>query len=144
IRYPKSKAVEIDGERLPIELGKAEAFHWGTDGMILCCGTLLTDCLQAAQRLREEGLDVGVINARFIKPLDADVLGRAIRNTGFVVTVEEGQLMTGFGSAVLEFANEQRLPTSRIRRLGLPDRFIEHADRGELLADLQLDVDGIA
>ena len=75
---------------------------------------------------------------------DAAMVERAVRETGFVVTVEEGSLMGGFGSAVLEAASEMGLDTSRIRRLGIPDRFVEHADRGELLADLGLDARGIA
>ena len=69
---------------------------------------------------------------------------RAVRESGFVVTVEEGCLLGGFGSAVLEAASDLSLDTSRIRRLGIPDRFIEHGERGDLLADLGLDAAGIA
>ncbi|MCA9154877.1 MAG: 1-deoxy-D-xylulose-5-phosphate synthase [Planctomycetales bacterium] len=143
IRYPKCNAVEIEGERQPVELGKSEVFHWGHDGMIVACGTLLRECLQAAQTLREEGLDVGVVNVRFIKPLDAEVMRRVLAESQFVVTVEEGQLMTGFGSALLEFANDEGLSATHVRRLGLPDRFVEHGERGELLAELKLDAAGI-
>jgi 1-deoxy-D-xylulose-5-phosphate synthase len=112
--------------------------------MILCYGTLLEDCLKAAEKLREEGFDVGVVNARFVKPIDHGMVERAVREASFVVTVEEGCLIGGFGSAVLETACELGLDTSRIRRLGLPDHFVEHAERGELLADIGLDVPGIA
>ncbi|MCA9164683.1 MAG: 1-deoxy-D-xylulose-5-phosphate synthase, partial [Planctomycetales bacterium] len=133
----------IEGERQPVELGKSEVFHWGHDGMIVACGTLLRECLQAAQTLREEGLDVGVVNVRFIKPLDAEVMRRVLAESQFVVTVEEGQLMTGFGSALLEFANDEGLSATHVRRLGLPDRFVEHGERGELLAELKLDAAGI-
>jgi len=127
-----------------MELGKAEVIQWGEDGTIFACGTLLANCIGAAQLLKEEcGLSVAVVNARFIKPLDRDVLRRALEETGFVVTVEEAALMTGFGSAVLEAANEMGLDTRRIRRLGLPDEFVQHGERGELLADLGLDSDGI-
>jgi len=93
--------------------------------------------------LREQGLDVGVINARFVKPLDTETIFRAIEETGFVVTVEEGTLLGGFGAAVLEAANAARVSTDRVRCLGLPDRFIEHGERDELLAELGLDVDGL-
>jgi 1-deoxy-D-xylulose-5-phosphate synthase len=144
IRYPKANATLVPGDRSPIELGKSEVFHWGRDGMILCCGTLLADCLKAAEQLREEGLDCGVVNVRFIKPLDREMVERAMREAAFVVTVEEGCLMGGFGSAVLEAACDMGLDTSRLHRLGLPDEFIEHAERGELLADLRLDTAGIA
>jgi 1-deoxy-D-xylulose-5-phosphate synthase len=144
IRYPKDTAAEFNRALQPVELGKAEVFSWGTDGIILCCGTPLADCLKAAEQLREEGLDVGVVSARFIKPLDRSVLQRAIEEGLFVVTVEEAMLMGGFGSAVLEAANDLRLDTRRISRIGIPDRFVEHGDRGELLADIQLSPAGIA
>jgi 1-deoxy-D-xylulose-5-phosphate synthase len=144
IRYPKDNAERLPGNRAAVELGRAEVLSWGRDGNILCAGTLLTSCLKAAEQLRAEGLDVGVINARFVKPVDREVLERAAREGGFLVTVEEGCLPGGFGSAVLEAASEMGLETSRIRRLGLPDRFVEHGERGELLADLGLDTAGIA
>lgn len=143
IRYPKASTENTARDRAPIELGRAEVFEWGHDGMIIACGTLLTTCLKAAAKLRDEGLDVGVINARFIKPLDTDTILRAVEKCSFVVTVEEGALMTGFGSAVLEAASDAGLNASNIRRLGVPDHFVEHGDRAELLADLRLDVPGI-
>jgi 1-deoxy-D-xylulose-5-phosphate synthase len=144
IRYPKAAAELIDGARAPIELGRAEVIDWGHDGMIVVCGTLLKNCLAAAASLRDEGLDIGVINARFVKPLDTETILRAILSSPFVVTVEEAALAGGFGSAVVEAAADAGLSAARVRRLGIPDRFIEHAERGELLADLGLDPPGIA
>ncbi len=144
IRYPKAVAELVDRSFAPIELGRSEVVEWGTDGMIVCCGTLLAACVQAAAQLRAEGLDVGVINARFIKPLDTETILKAVAECGFVLTVEEGQLMTGFGSAVLEAANEAGLSTANVHRLGLPDRYVEHGERGELLAESGLDAPGIA
>jgi 1-deoxy-D-xylulose-5-phosphate synthase len=144
IRYPKANAEELQRDRAPIELGCAEVLCWGRDGMILCCGAQLADCLKAAEVLREDGLDVGVVNARFAKPLDRDVMLRAIQESSFVVTVEEGVLAGGFGSAVLEAAADAGVDAGHVRRLGIPDSFVEHAERHELLADLGLDADGIA
>lgn len=144
IRYPKATAETIERDFAPIELGKAEVLDWGTDGTILCCGTLLGACVKAAAQLRDEGLDVGVVNARFVKPLDTEVVLKAVAESPLVLSVEEGQLQTGFGSAVLEAANEAGLPTTNVLRLGLPDRFVEHGERGELLAELGLDAAGIA
>jgi 1-deoxy-D-xylulose-5-phosphate synthase len=144
IRYPKAALPKIEGERSPVELGKSEVFSWSDDGVILCCGAMLPAGLEAARVLEAEGIRVGVVNVRFVKPLDSEVVLRAVRECGFVVTVEEAALMTGFGSAVLEAAADAGLNTSRVRRLGIPDRFIEHAERGELLADLGLDGAGIA
>ncbi|GIW85975.1 MAG: 1-deoxy-D-xylulose-5-phosphate synthase [Isosphaeraceae bacterium] len=144
IRYPKADVEAIDREVQPIELGQAEVLEWETDGMLVACGTLLSTCLKVARRLRDEyGLRVGVINARFIKPLDTATLFKAIEECGFVLTVEEGCLMGGFGSAVLEAANEAGLDTRHVRRVGLPDRFILHAEREEQLAEVGLDVEGI-
>lgn len=144
IRYPKETAAEFARTLQPVELGKAEVFRWGSDGILLCCGTPLADCLKAAEMLAEEGIDVGVVSARFIKPLDREILKRSSDDGLFIVTVEEAMLMGGFGSTVLETANEMRLDTRRIQRIGIPDRFIEHGDRGELLADIDLSAEGIA
>lgn len=144
IRYPKALAEQQGGSRAAIELGQAEVFTDGSDGLIIACGTLLGVSLAAAAQLREVGLEVGVINARFVKPLGTQLLFEKIEAAPWVVTVEENVLSTGFGSAVLEAINEARLSTGTIVRLGLPDRFVEHGERGELLADLGLDAAGIA
>ena len=143
LRYPKTAVERLPREVQPVRLGQAEVLEWGRDGVLIAYGTLLSQCVKAAQRLRDDGLEVGVINARFVKPLDQGVILRAVADAGFVVTVEEGTLQGGFGSAVLEAANAAGLRTDHIRRLGLPDRFIEHAERSEQLRDLGLDVDGI-
>jgi 1-deoxy-D-xylulose-5-phosphate synthase len=168
IRYPKTGAETIErpaasaatdksdrsdrsdssdwgqGGTQAIQLGKAELLRWGADGMFIACGTLLGACVAAAERLAAEGFDFGLINARFVKPLDTATILRAVRECPLVVTVEEGVLMGGFGSAVLEAAAEAGLDASHVRRLGIPDQFIEHGPRNELLADLGLDAAGIA
>ncbi len=144
IRYPKASAVTIDGQRAPVEVGKAERLREGDDGTIICCGTQLHDSLTAVDRLKSDGLHIGVINARFVKPLDKEKLLDAVENSPFVITVEEGARAGGFGSALLEAAADANLDTSRIQRIGIPDEFIEHGERAELLADLGLDAGGIA
>jgi 1-deoxy-D-xylulose-5-phosphate synthase len=143
IRYPKANVTTIAGERKPVEFGKSEVLATGKAGAIISAGALLPECLAAANELRGDGLEVGVINARFLKPLDAETILRAIRASSFVVTVEEAALMGGFGSAVLEAASSAGVDASRVRRLGIPDQFVEHGERGELLADLGLDAAGI-
>jgi 1-deoxy-D-xylulose-5-phosphate synthase len=144
VRYPKANLETIEREVQPIELGQAEILEWETDGMFLAIGTMVGSCLRAAERLRQQyGLRVGVVNARFVKPLDKTTVLKAIEECGFVLTVEEGCLMGGFGSAVLEAANDAGLSTHHIRRLGLPDYFVLHAEREEQLAEVGLDVDGI-
>jgi 1-deoxy-D-xylulose-5-phosphate synthase len=143
IRYPKANLEKVERGVAPVELGQAEVYEWGADAMIVAYGTLFPTCVKAAQKLRQEGLEVGVLNARFAKPLDRGTILRAVEETPVVVTVEEGTLEGGFGSAVLEAANAAGLDARNVTRLGLPDRFVEHAERGELLADLGLDVAGI-
>ena len=143
IRYPKCNVETIERPAQPVELGRAEVLNWGRDGMLIACGTLFNNCVKAAAELRKHGLDVGVINARFIKPLDEATLLRALREAAFVLTIEESALVGGFGSAVLELANDHGVNTSHIRRLGVPDRFIEHGERNEQLAEIGLDVAGI-
>ncbi len=144
IRYPKTVVEHHAGPRMPIEAGRCEPLVEGGDGLILACGTLLGAALEAARQLREEGLEIGVVNARFVKPLDAKGLLERIEAAPWVVTVEENALPTGFGSAVLEAVSDARIQSGPIVRLGLPDRFVEHGERGELLADLGLDAAGIA
>ena len=143
IRYPKTSTFEIDRAPSAIELGKSEILDWGEDGTFLAFGTEVKECLEASRILREEGLEVGVINARFAKPLDVETIIRAVKETGFLITVEENALQGGFGSAVLEAVNQAGLSTEKILTLGIPDHFIEHGPRNELLADLGLDTQGL-
>jgi 1-deoxy-D-xylulose-5-phosphate synthase len=144
LRYPRANLDTIDRDVQPVELGQAEILEWETDGMLVGCGALVGTCLRAAERLREHyGLRIGVINARFIKPLDNLTICKAIEECGFVLTVEDSCLMGGFGSAVLEAANEAGLSTTHVRRLGLPDYFVLHAERDEQLAEVGLDLEGI-
>lgn len=142
IRYPKTSAEIIERSLAPLELGRGEVLRWGTDGAFLVFGALLGDALRAAEQLEREGLDVAVVSARFLRPLDVDLLQRLLEQCGFVITVEENTLCGGFGSAVLEAANAHGWPTTHVRCLGIPDRFIEHGERGELLAELGLDQQG--
>jgi len=146
IRYPKAMAdpIETENPRTPIELATSEILSIGQDGTIVACGTVLADCLRAARLLGDEGLEVGVVNARFVKPLDIETLLETVRRSPFLLTVEEGALMGGFGSALLEAANVAGLDTSHVVRLGVPARFVEHGSRAELLAELGLDAPGIA
>lgn len=144
IRYPKGTAPQLDREVAAVELGRAEQLFTGRDGTILSCGALLAECLQARQQLADKGLDVGVVNARFVKPLDEQLIGQLVAHSPFLLTVEEAALAGGFGSAVLECAARLQLPANRIRRLGIPDLFVEHGSRGDLLSDLGLDANGIA
>ena len=143
IRYPRMNAAEMGRQRESLQFGKSEVVRPGEHGMIAVCGTFVDSALNAADILSGEGIDVGVLNVRFVKPLDAEALLEPVRRGRFLVTVEEGVLLGGFGSSVLELANAERLDTRRIYRLGIPDRYIEHGERGELLDDLGLNTASI-
>ena len=138
----RTNATTVQRDVAPIELGKAEVLSWGSDGNILACGIMLEEAVSAAKSLNSIGLSVGVINARFIKPIDEQVIRKGIE-TGFLITAEENNCDGGFGSAVLEAANRMQLPTQRIRVLAIPDQFTEHGDRSELLAEMLLDAAGM-
>ncbi|MGL6074305.1 MAG: 1-deoxy-D-xylulose-5-phosphate synthase [Fimbriiglobus sp.] len=142
IRYPKANLETLDrqGSVAPIELGKAEVLEWGEDGCFIAFGPLASLCQEASKRLRDEGMNIGVINARFVKPLDRETIFKAIETMPLVVTVEEGVLEGGFGSAVLEAANAAGLDTRNVIRRGIADRYVEHGERGELLAEIGLDL----
>jgi 1-deoxy-D-xylulose-5-phosphate synthase len=142
IRYPKTQVEKVARDVAPIRLGKAEVLSWGQDGNILACGTMLSQAVAAAEQLRSEGLSVGVVNARFVKPIDEEIVAKAA-STGFVITIEENAIMGGFGSAVLEAAGRMHLNTERFRVLAIPDAFVEHGDREELLAEMGLDANGL-
>ena len=144
IRYPRSSAKTLHRDVQPVELGRAETLREGTDGVLIAYGSLVADCLEVAEKLKvEDGLEIGVINARFVKPLDTETILPAIQEARFAITVEEGQLMGGFGSAVLEAASEAGVDLSCFRRLGIPDRFVQHGTRKELLAEVGLTPAGI-
>ncbi len=142
IRYPKTKVETVARTVTPVVTGRAEVLFWGSDGNILSCGTMLPQAVAASARLAEQGYSVGVVNARFVKPIDEEMVIRASQ-LGFVLTIEENALMGGFGSAVMEVAARHGLNTERFRILGIPDIFVEHGDREELLADLGLDAGGL-
>jgi len=143
IRYPKATANTFARPQQPIELGKSEMLRTGTDGAIVACGAMLQQALEAAEVLRLEGIEVAVVNARFIKPLDSEMLEKLFQDCRFIVTVEEGALAGGFGSAVLELACQSGWDTRILRTLGLPDRFIQHGERPDLLKEIGIDPQGI-
>jgi 1-deoxy-D-xylulose-5-phosphate synthase len=146
MRYPKANAETVERETppTPIELGRAEVISTGEDGCFVAFGSLLSNCVAASKKLKAEGINVGVINARFVKPLDRETILKAVETLPLVVTVEEGTVEGGFGSAVLEAANAAGLDTRNVVRCGIPDKFIEHGDRNELLSDCGLTPDKLA
>jgi 1-deoxy-D-xylulose-5-phosphate synthase len=132
LRYPKASALELEHQPAPLVMGKSERIREGNDGTIVAFGSMLDEALAAAESLVGE-LAVGVINARFVKPIDQEMVRETLSTGRFVITLEEGTKLGGFGSAFVESAVEQNLDTRLLTILGLPDQFIEHGDRSELL-----------
>lgn len=143
IRYPKASALEATHTPAPIEIGKAEWIREGSDGTIVAYGAMLEQAIAAAEQLEGE-LEIGVVNARFVKPIDAEMVHKTLSEGRFVVTLEEGTRVGGFGSAFLESAVDQRLDTRAVHRLALPDEFVLHGDRSQLLDQSTLSAQKIA
>jgi 1-deoxy-D-xylulose-5-phosphate synthase len=144
IRYPRGECSgkDISGPIKQIPLGKAEVLKEGKDLTVLALGTMVYPALEAAGRLEGAGIKAGVVNARFVKPLDEGCIVELARSTGRLLTVEENALQGGFGSAVLELLEENCIGCE-VRRLGIPDCFVEHGTQAELRARHGLDADGI-
>jgi 1-deoxy-D-xylulose-5-phosphate synthase len=145
VRYPRGNGlgVTMDEELRMLEIGKAELLREGSEVAILGIGSEVPYCLGAAERLAADGIGATVVNARFVKPLDKELILALARSHGSIVTVEDHYLMGGFGSAVMELLEQNRLHEVRVLRLGWPDRLIEHGGQGLLLAKYGLDTDAI-
>jgi len=145
IRYPRGSGsgVPLDGEFSPLPIGRGEILMEGNDLAIVAIGTAVQAARAAAERLRKEGIGATVINGRFVKPLDRDLLCRIAGETGRVLIVEENVLMGGYGSAVLECFQEEGMEALKIRRLGVRDEFVEQATQKELRHLYGIDEEGI-
>jgi 1-deoxy-D-xylulose-5-phosphate synthase len=143
-RYPRGDALGLPLEAAaePLPIGQGEKLREGDDGVLVAIGGMVQEALKAAEALEREGVRLAVVDARFVKPLDRELLAAEARRTGFVVTVEENVLQGGFGSAVLELLEEEAL-APRLLRIGLPDRFIEQGSQPELRALCGIDAAGI-
>ncbi|MBK5274320.1 MAG: 1-deoxy-D-xylulose-5-phosphate synthase [Desulfuromonadales bacterium] len=146
LRYPRGAGygIEMDAVLQTLEIGKGELLLEGSDLCIIAIGSTVYPALEAAEALRQKGFSVGVVNARFVKPLDAELIMSVANNTGRLMTVEENALQGGFGSAVLELLHDNGLQGVKIRRLGIPDRYIEHGSQAQLRKDVGIDAEGIA
>ena len=145
VRYPRGKGlgVALDEEPRALEIGRAEVLLEGADLAVFAIGYAVQPALDAARRLREEGIDATVVNCRFVKPLDEELLARVASATGKVLTVEENVLAGGFGSAVLEMFEARGLSGIAVKRLGIRDEFVEHATQAEMRRKYGIDAEGI-
>lgn len=145
LRYPRGRGtgVTLDTDLKTLAIGKGEVLREGTDLAIFAIGATVYPVLAAAEYLSGEGINIKVINARFVKPLDAELLSQTAKEIKKIMTVEENVLQGGFGSAVLEMFAENKLPGVQVKRLGIPDEFVEHATQAQLRQKYGLDEDGI-
>ncbi len=145
VRYPRGTGIGVpmDQELKDIELGKGEVLRDGGDLVIVAIGNMVKPSMDAAERLAAEGISAALVNARFVKPLDEELILGLARRTGRIVTVEEHALQGGFGSAVLECLESSRVSGIKTFRIGLPDRFIEHGAQAILRQRYGLDAEGI-
>jgi 1-deoxy-D-xylulose-5-phosphate synthase len=146
MRYPRGSGVGVDINRPPqiLEIGKGEILRDGGEIAIVAYGSMVYPALQAADNLAKDKIETTVVNARFVKPLDAQLLLALAQTKRIIVTVEEAYLAGGFGSAVLELLEENGLQDKvRVVRMGIPDRLVTHGDPKLLLAKYGLDADGI-
>ncbi|HIQ36799.1 MAG TPA: 1-deoxy-D-xylulose-5-phosphate synthase [Desulfocapsa sulfexigens] len=141
IRYPRGAGedVEMDAELTNLEIGKAELLREGKDILLLPIGNRVYPAMRAAQGLEKLGIDAAVINPRFIKPLDKDLLCKWAEKTGRVLTVEDNAEHGGFGSLVLELLSKSKLFGVKTHLLGYPDHFIEHGPQKTLWKNSKLD-----
>ncbi|MSM41054.1 MAG: 1-deoxy-D-xylulose-5-phosphate synthase [Geobacter sp.] len=146
LRYPRGNGygVPLDQELRELPIGKGEQLADGNDLAIVAIGSTVYPALEAAGLLGQRGIRASVINARFVKPLDRELILNAASRTGLLVTVEENALQGGFGTAVLELLADEGRTDIRVKRIGIPDRFIEQGSQSQLREDLGLDATGIA
>jgi 1-deoxy-D-xylulose-5-phosphate synthase len=145
IRYPRGagEGVELSDELIELPIGKGEILREGKDILLLPIGNRVYPALEAAQGLEKVGIDAAVINPRFIKPLDSDLITEWAEKTGRIVTIEDNARMGGFGSAVLELLTGSNLSHVKVHVLGYGDRFMEHGPQEILWRKGQIDAPSI-
>ncbi len=145
LRYPRGKAlgVKIEEPVVPIEIGKGELISQGNKLCILAVGKVVAEALKAKKELEKSGISAAVVNARFVKPLDKDLIIEIAEKTGAVITVEDHVLDGGFGSAVLELLADNDKLNCRIKRIGIMDKFVEHGAAEILRKEYHIDCSAI-
>ncbi|MDH5769556.1 MAG: 1-deoxy-D-xylulose-5-phosphate synthase, partial [Nitrospirota bacterium] len=151
IRFPRGKihspaishTESVGVSPITFTIGEAEVLKSGGDIAIIAIGNTVSPALTAAERLKNEGISAMVINARFVKPLDRNLLLSVASKIKKIITVEENALEGGFGSAVIELLNNMEIHDVRVKRLGISDEFIEQGQQSELRKKYRLDDEGI-
>ncbi|MBQ2134138.1 MAG: 1-deoxy-D-xylulose-5-phosphate synthase, partial [Phascolarctobacterium sp.] len=147
VRYPRGSGVGValSDSLSTLPIGKAEVLREGNDVSLWAIGTMVESAMKLAEKLAEQGINAGVVNMRFAKPIDKELLLAHAEKYKNIVTLEEGCLRGGVGSAVLEALNEAHLlGTCKVLNFGIPDEFILHGDKQRLFQDIGLDVETMA
>jgi 1-deoxy-D-xylulose-5-phosphate synthase len=142
IRYPRGKIIDL-GTQVDVALGKAETMREGSDVAILAIGNMVEPSLKAAELLSAQGVSATVVNMRFVKPLDTDLLNHIATSHERIVTVEENVLQGGFGSAVNEFYAKDGIRDITLTCIGIPDEFVEQGSQAQMRKIYGLDAEGI-
>ena len=145
VRYPRGTGLDVPLNRQMkgIPIGKAELLSAGEDIAIIAIGAGVAPSMEAAERMRADGISVSVVNARFVKPLDTELITTVARGVNAVITVEDGVLQGGFGSAVLECLADYGVNNVKIKRIGIPDIFVDQGPQHLLREQCGIDADGI-
>jgi len=147
VRYPRGNGYGVPLDQIihSLPVGKAELLKTGKDAVVLALGSMVFPAMEAAKLLEEQsGVSLTVINARFVKPLDSDLILEMVRNCGKIITLEENALQGGFGSAVLELFEENNVTGVELLRIGYPETPIQQGEQSELRVILGLDARGLA
>ena len=145
VRYPRGTVagVKMENQDVPIPIGKGEVLKKGGDVLILAIGTSVSEALSAHSTLMEQGISATVVNCRFVKPIDSDLIVSLAREIPRIITVEENVRQGGFGSAVLECLSEQRITGFLLECIGIPDTFVEHGSQSLLRTKYGIDAPAI-
>jgi 1-deoxy-D-xylulose-5-phosphate synthase len=146
LRYPRGngQGVKLDAELQSLPIGKGEVMREGAAATIFAIGNEVWPSMKAAEILAAEGIEVAVVNARFIKPLDDELIQRFCKPGSKVITVEEGSLAGGFGAAVMERCEQLGITNVSFHRIGIPDEYVHHGAQDVLRAQYDLHAEGIA
>jgi 1-deoxy-D-xylulose-5-phosphate synthase len=146
LRYPRGngQGVKMDAELVSLPIGKGEVMREGETATIFAIGNEVWPSVEAAELLAKEGLNIGVINGRFIKPLDDELIAKYCKPNSYIITVEEGSLAGGYGAAVMERCEQLGIDGIRFHRIGIPDEYVHHGAQDVLRAQYDLHGEGIA
>lgn len=144
IRYPKGEAYDgLKEFRQPIEYGKSEFIYKEKDIALVAVGSMVKTAVTVREKLKNLGYSVTLVNARFVKPIDEDIINELSKNHKLIVTMEENVVSGGYGESVLRYASEQQLPFKGIVNIAIPNVYVEHGDINTLKKEIGLDEESI-